>query len=89
MAPIFQKKVAFKLTQKRLEAFAKKNFAEDMNAPSEMRMVSLVRLEEACREFAEEKKHVTPEIQYLAGLQRSSLDRPKDLHPTQPTGLWG
>lgn len=70
VAPIFQKEVAFKLTQKRLEAFAKKNFAEDLNAPSEMRMVSLVRLEEACRKFAEEKKHVTPEIQYLAGLQR-------------------
>ena len=70
VAPVFQKEVAFKLTQKRLEAFARQNFSADLNAPSELRMVSLVRLEQACRTFAAGKKHVTPEIQYLAGLQR-------------------
>lgn len=70
VAPVFQKEVAFKLTQKRLEAFAKKNFADNLNASSDMRMVSLVQLEEACRKFADEKKHVSPEIQFLAGLQR-------------------
>jgi len=70
VAPVFQKEVAFKLTQKRLKAFSKKNFPADLNTPSELRMISLVRLEQACRKFAEEKTHVTPEIQYLAGLQR-------------------
>lgn len=70
VAPVFQKAVASKLAQKRLEAFSKKNFPADLNVPSEMRMISLVRLEQACQEFADEKKHVTPEIQYLAGLQR-------------------
>jgi hypothetical protein len=70
VAPVFQKQMSSKLAQKRLQSFAEKNFPADLNAPSELRMISLVRLEQACRKFAEEKKHVTPEIQYLAGLQR-------------------
>lgn len=70
VAPVFQKTASVKLMQKRLQAFAEKNFPADLNSPSDLRMISLVRLETACRKFADEKKHVTPEIQYLAGLQR-------------------
>lgn len=70
VAPVFQKELASKLAQQRLLAFAEKNFPADLNKPSELRMISLVRLEKACQSFADEKKHVTPEIQYLAGLQR-------------------
>lgn len=70
VTPAFQKEKGGKLVQKRLAEFAEKYFPEDLNAPSELRKISLTRLEEACREYAENDKHVSPEIQYLAGLQR-------------------
>lgn len=66
----FQKETTNRLVQKRLAEFASKNWSEDLNAPSELRKVSLTRLEKACRKYADEKKHVTAEMQFLAGLQR-------------------
>ena len=70
VTPAFQKEKGGKLVQKRLTEFADKYFPEDLNTPSELRKISLTRLEEACRKYAEDDKHVPPEIQYLAGLQR-------------------
>lgn len=70
VTPAFQKEKGGKLVQKRLAEFANKYFPEDLNTPSELRKISLSRLEEACRQYADDEKHVPPEIQYLAGLQR-------------------
>ncbi len=70
VTPAFQKEKSNRLVQKRLAEFASENLSSDLNAPSELRKVSLVRLEKASRKYADEKKHVTAEMQFLAGLQR-------------------
>lgn len=58
-----------RLNKQRLAAI-QKELTEDLTKFSPLRKVSLVRLEQACAEFAETQKHVTPDMQYLAGLQR-------------------
>ncbi len=68
--PVFDTSRAGQLHRKRMQALAEKHLGRDLTRPSKLRMVSLVKLEEACREFAESRKHVTLEMQYLAGLQR-------------------
>ena len=70
VTPVFSKSRSAKLEKKRLAALATKLLAANMNRPSKLRMISLVGLEKACEEYARTKKHVSKEIQYLAGLQR-------------------
>jgi len=43
---------------------------DDVTAKSDLRKVSLVRLEKACQAYANDQTHVTEEMQNLAGLQR-------------------
>ena len=59
-----------RLSQKRLEEAAGKLLSDDVNQFSPVRKVSLVRLEAACQEFAANNQDVTPEMKFLAGLQR-------------------
>lgn len=70
VSPVFSKYRSSKLRQMQVAARAKKFLAADVNTPSKLRKVSLVKLEQACREYARTQKHVPAEIQYLAGLQR-------------------
>jgi hypothetical protein len=70
VTPVFSKPKSVALSKKRMTAAALKFLPADMNKPSKIRMVSLVRLEEACEEYARTKKHVPVDIQFLAGLQR-------------------
>jgi hypothetical protein len=66
----FSKENSNKLTLKKLQGLAAKHIKGDHNTKTAMRMVSLVKLEQACQEYAKANKHVPPVIQYLAGLQR-------------------
>jgi hypothetical protein len=59
-----------RLSQKRLEEAAGKLLSDDVNRFSPLRKVSLVRLEATCEEFAAKGQDVTPDMQFLAGLQR-------------------
>ncbi len=59
-----------RLQQKRLQALAQQHLSADMNRPSELRKVSLVRLEEECRRALEAGEDLSPEIRFLAGLNR-------------------
>jgi hypothetical protein len=68
--PAFLKDSTGQLNQKRREELAGKSLPADLNRFSPLRKVSLVQLEAACKSFADEQKHVTGEMQYLAGLQR-------------------
>lgn len=68
--PVFARDPQGKLDAKRRSELAGKVLPADLNHFSKLRKVSLVRLEQACEEFARNKQHVTGEMQYLAGLQR-------------------
>jgi hypothetical protein len=68
--PVFGGDPGGKLSQKRIEAEARKQIPRDMHTFSPLRKVSLVRLERACAEYADDHKNVPPEMHYLAGLQR-------------------
>lgn len=70
VTPAFVKEATSRLNQKRQEALAAEHLSKDVNVSSSLRKVSLVRLETMSREFAEQKKHVPVEMQFLAGLQR-------------------
>lgn len=70
VTPAFVKETTARLNQKRQEALAAENLPGDVNVSSPLRKVSLVRLEKASREFAEQNQHVPVEMQFLAGLQR-------------------
>lgn len=56
------------LEQKRLRALAGANLPTPMTAPSELRKVSLVKLEQALQESLDNGKEVSPELRFLAGL---------------------
>ena len=58
------------LNKKRREAQAKADLPGDLTETSKMRMVSLVRLEAACRDLIEANKPIPNAFKYLAGLQR-------------------
>lgn len=68
--PVFLRDKSGQLNQKRREELAGKSLPADVNRFSPLRKVSLVQLEAACESFARDQKHVTGEMQYLAGLQR-------------------
>ena len=68
--PIFVSKKAAALSKKRMESVAKDLLPGDVNVPSQLRKVSLVRLEAACRQYVERGEAVPPDMQFLAGLQR-------------------
>mgnify|MGYP003664093848 FL=1 len=70
VTPAFVKETTSRLNRKRQEALAAEHLPEDVNVSSPLRKVSLVRLEKMSREFAEQKRHVPVEMQFLAGLQR-------------------
>jgi len=59
-----------KLALKRLQSIAVSSLPGDVNKTSPLRKVSLVRLEEACRNLADQQKTAPPEMQFLAGINR-------------------
>ncbi len=67
---IFQKAHSSPLIKKKQAAYAQQNFAADLVAQSDLRKISLVRLEAEIQQLISAKKDLTPEIKYLAGLQR-------------------
>lgn len=70
VTPAFSKAKAGQLNEAQLAAFAKQNVNADVNVPSDLRKVSLVRLEEAIEECLNTNQAVPPEMQFLAGLWR-------------------
>lgn len=70
VTPTFMKETTARLNQKRQEALAAEYLPSNVNVSSSLRMVSLVRLEKASRQYAEGRQHVPVEMQFLAGLQR-------------------
>lgn len=58
------------LDKKRRDAIAKKYLSPDVNQPSKLRFVSLVELEKQLQEMLSKEQPITPEMFYLAGLQR-------------------
>lgn len=58
------------LSEKRLSEMAAGVTSQAVNSASVLRKVSLSRLEAACIRFAAKTEHVTPELHFLAGLQR-------------------
>ena len=70
VTPAFSKAKAGQLNEAQLESFAKQHLNQDVNVSSELRKVSLVRLESAIEDCLKAKKPVPPEMQFLAGLTR-------------------
>lgn len=68
--PMFHLEKTGRLDKKRRQELAGKSLPGDLNEKSDLRKISLPRLEAACQKFARDKTHVTSEMQYLAGLQR-------------------
>jgi hypothetical protein len=68
--PMFNLEKTGRLDKKRRHELAGKSLPGDLNTHSPLRKISLVQLEAACEAYARDKKHVTSEMQYLAGLQR-------------------
>ncbi len=66
----FKSTSAARLSKQRAESFQSEHLNVDVAAASELRKVSLTRLEEACASFAGKKQPPPVEMQYLAGLQR-------------------
>jgi len=64
------KPVNDKLNKKRLQEQASQHLSETVNTVSPLRKVSLPKLEEACRQAIQEGKDLTPEMRYLAGINR-------------------
>lgn len=58
------------VARKRMQAMAKEYLSEDVARSSNLRKVSLVRLERAIADVMEKKESPSAEMQYLAGLQR-------------------
>ncbi|QDU09269.1 DUF1598 domain-containing protein [Gimesia aquarii] len=69
-APFRVAKNSKQLNHRRLEALAAENLSSDLNQKSDFRKISLVKLEQACRELKEKNQPIPPEVQYLAGLWR-------------------
>ena len=59
-----------RLLKQRAEAFQSEHLNRDVTAPSELRKVSLNRLEKACATFADRNESAPADMQFLAGLQR-------------------
>jgi hypothetical protein len=74
VTPSFSKGKAGKLNEQQLAAFAKQHVNADVNVPSDLRKVSLVRLEQAIEECLKTNQPVPPEMQFLAGLWRIDFD---------------
>ena len=76
------------VSRKKLQASAAKSLSADINKPSEMRVVSLTRLEKEIETLLEEKKPIPDEMMFLAGLQRVDflffLEESKEIVITGP-----
>ena len=59
-----------RLLKQRAEAFQSEHLNRDVTAPSELRKVSLNRLEKACATFVDRNESAPADMQFLAGLQR-------------------
>ncbi len=68
--PAFGKGKTAALSKKQREAFAADNLSQEVQAFSELRKVSLVRLEQAYAALVDGGRDVPEVMQYLAGLQR-------------------
>jgi hypothetical protein len=68
--PVFSNDKSEKIARQRIEALAQKSLPADLNKFSDLRKVSLVRLEAAYAEQAKNSKDITQDMQFLAGLQR-------------------
>jgi hypothetical protein len=67
---MFQQDKSGRLDKKRRHELAGRSLPGDLNDYSSLRKVSLVALEAACETYARDRKHVSSEMQFLAGLQR-------------------
>ena len=56
------------LEQKRLKAVAAKSLSSEISSVSELRKVSLVRLETELQKAVDDEKAISPELKYLAGI---------------------
>ena len=56
------------LEQRRLKALAQQNLPSEVNHPSELRKVSLVRLEQECLEAIENGRNIPDHVKYLSGI---------------------
>lgn len=70
VTPIFVGRQAQLLSAKRREAAAQSELSADVNRPSELRKVSLPKLEAAYREYVDRGEAIPAEMQFLAALQR-------------------
>ena len=70
VSPKFATGKSSALTQKRLAEAAKKALPSEINKPSPLRKISLVKLEQVCMEYSRDKKKLPLDIVFLAGLQR-------------------
>ncbi len=68
--PVNLKPASLALEKRRLQAVAAKNLSKDLNRPSEMRVVSLVKLEQAIDARLRAGQTISDEMKFLAGLQR-------------------
>jgi hypothetical protein len=68
--PVFLRDPSGSLTAKRREELAARDLNPEVVRTTTLRKVSLVKLEQACAEYAEQKQAVPAEMQFLAGLQR-------------------
>ncbi len=70
VAPAFSEAKSASLQKKQAEAFASEHLSADLQAHSDLRKVSLVKLEQAYTALLDGNQAVPPEMQHLAGLQR-------------------
>ena len=70
VSPKFGQQQSLKLTQAKMQALAEKTLNADVNQTSQLRKVSLVRLEQAIEKKLTDGKPIPVEMQFLAGLTR-------------------
>ena len=70
VGPAFSQARSAALHKKQAEAFASEHLSADLQAHSELRKVSLVKLEQAYAALQDAGQAVPPEMRHLAGLQR-------------------
>lgn len=68
--PVIERGRSEKLDKRRMSEAAENSLPSELNTSSDLRKVSLVKLEAACAPFADESETIPKEMFYLAGLQR-------------------
>ncbi|WP_166823304.1 DUF1598 domain-containing protein [Thalassoroseus pseudoceratinae] len=70
VSPKFGQKQSLKLTQAKMQALAEKTLNADVNQTSELRKISLVRMEQTIEKHLTDGTPIPVEMQFLAGLTR-------------------